>query len=85
MSHWPLLPRYPGSSLEKEMVTHSSILAWKVPWTEEPSRPQSMKLQRARHDLAEQPLGRGSALSRLGAELELRRSGTLPLATRMET
>ena len=28
--------------LEKEMVTHSSTLAWKIPWTEEPCRPQSM-------------------------------------------
>ena len=38
--------------LEKEMATHSSILAWKVPWTEEPSRLQSMGLQRVRHDWA---------------------------------
>ena len=36
--------------LEKEMVTHSSILAWKIPWTEEPDRLQSMQLQRAGHD-----------------------------------
>ena len=28
--------------LQKEMATHSSILAWKIPWTEEPDRPQSM-------------------------------------------
>ena len=28
-------------SLEKEMTTHSSTLAWKIPWTEEPGRPQS--------------------------------------------
>ena len=32
------------------MATHSSILAWKLPWTEEPGGPQSMGLQRARHD-----------------------------------
>ena len=32
-------------SLEKEMVTHSSILAWSIPWTEEPGRLQSMGLQ----------------------------------------
>ena len=38
--------------LEKEMATHSSILAWKIPWTEEPGRPQSMGLQRVRHDSA---------------------------------
>ena len=31
--------------LEKEMATHSSILAWRIPWTEEPDRPQSMGLQ----------------------------------------
>ena len=31
-----------GSSLEKEMATHSNILAWKIPWTEEPGRLQSM-------------------------------------------
>ena len=35
--------------LEKEMATHSSILAWKIPWTEEPSRLQSMGSQRVRH------------------------------------
>ena len=37
--------------LEKEMETHSSILAWAIPWTEEPGRPQSMGSQRVRHDL----------------------------------
>ena len=36
--------------LEKEMATHSSILAWKNPWTEESERLQSMGLQRVRHD-----------------------------------
>ena len=34
-----------GSSLEKEMATHSSILAWKMPWTEEPGGMQSMGMQ----------------------------------------
>ena len=38
--------------LEKEMATHSSILAWGIPWTEEPGRLQSMGLQRVGHDLA---------------------------------
>ena len=33
--------------LEKEMATHSSTLAWKIPWTEEPSRLQSIGPQRA--------------------------------------
>ena len=36
--------------LEKEMATHSSILAWKIPWTEEPGRLQSMGLQGVRHN-----------------------------------
>ena len=36
--------------LEKEMATHSSTLAWKTPWTEEPGRLQSMELQRVGHD-----------------------------------
>ena len=36
--------------LEKEMATHSSILAWRIPWTEEPGRLQSMGSQRVRHD-----------------------------------
>ena len=38
--------------LEKEMATHSSILAWKIPWTEKPGRLQPMGLQRVRHDWA---------------------------------
>ena len=46
----------PGSGrfLEKEMATHSSILTWEIPWTEEPGRLQSMRWQRVRHDLAAQ-------------------------------
>ena len=35
--------------LEKEMATHSSILAWRIPWKEEPGRLQSMGLQRVGH------------------------------------
>ena len=43
---------FPGlqNSLEKEMATHSSILAWRIPKTEEPGRLQSMGSQRVRHD-----------------------------------
>ena len=41
------------------MAPHSSTLAWKIPWTEEPGRLQSMGLQRVRHDLA-------TSLSRVG-------------------
>ena len=36
--------------LEKEMATHSSILAWRIPWMEEPGGLQSMGSQRVRHD-----------------------------------
>ena len=36
--------------LEKGMATHSSILAWRIPWTEEPGRLQSVALQRIGHD-----------------------------------
>ena len=42
----PGLERPPG----EEMATHSSILAWKIPWTEEPGGLQSLKSQRVRHD-----------------------------------
>ena len=35
--------------LEKEMATHSSILAWRIPWTEEPTRLQSIGTQRVRY------------------------------------
>ena len=37
--------------LEKEMLAHSSILAWRIPWTEEPGGLQSMRLQRVEHNL----------------------------------
>ena len=39
--------RSPG---EEILATHSSILAWRIPWTEEPGRLQSMRSQRVRHD-----------------------------------
>ena len=38
-------------ALEKEMATHSSILAWRIPWTEKPGRLRSMGSARVRHDL----------------------------------
>ena len=49
--------------LEKELATHSSILAWKIPWTEEPGGLQSMESPRVGHDRATNTLGfpRGSA------------------------
>ena len=37
-------------ALEEVMTTHSSILAWKIPWTEEPDRLQSMGSQRVKHN-----------------------------------
>ena len=40
----------PEDPLEKEMATHSSILAWRIPWTDEPGGLQSMGSQRVRHD-----------------------------------
>ena len=36
--------------LEKGMATHTSILAWRIPWTEKPGGLQSMELQRVRHN-----------------------------------
>ena len=36
--------------LEKEVATHSSILAWRIPWTEEPGGLQSIGSERVRHD-----------------------------------
>ena len=40
--------------LEKGMATHSSILAWRIPWAEEPGGLQSMGLQRVGHDWVQQ-------------------------------
>ena len=45
-----VLPLGQEDSLEKEMATHSSIPAWKIPWTEEPGGLQSMESQRVGHD-----------------------------------
>ena len=49
---WETRVRFLGleDSLEKEMATHSSILAWKIPWTEEPGGLQSTGSQRLGHD-----------------------------------
>ena len=49
---WETRVRSPGweDPLEKEMATHSSTLAWRIPWREEPGRLQSMGLQRVRHN-----------------------------------
>ena len=56
VKHWPIMrePRVQslgwGDLLEKEMAPHCSIFAWKIPWTEELGRLQSMGSQRIRHD-----------------------------------
>ena len=51
--HFLLLPSLGWEDpLEKEMATHSSILIWRIPWTEEPDGLQSLGSQRVRHDLA---------------------------------
>ena len=49
---WETRVRFLGREdpLEKEMAIHSSTLAWKIPWREEPDRLQSMGLQRVGHD-----------------------------------
>ena len=49
---WEAWVRFLGREdpLEKEMAIHSSTLAWKIPWTEEPDRLQSMGSQRVGHD-----------------------------------
>ena len=44
-----LIPQW-GRPLEESMATHSSILAWRIPWTKEPGKLQSMGSQRAGHD-----------------------------------
>ena len=51
--------------LEKEMATHSSILAWKIPWTEDPGRLQSMGSQRVGHNWA-------TSLSFLGLKVKVK-------------
>ena len=43
--------------LEKEMATHSSILAWEIPWIEEPGGLQSMGWKRVKHRQATEPAG----------------------------
>ena len=45
-----LIPDLERYTLEKEMVTHSSILAWRISWTEKPGRLQSIGLQRSGHE-----------------------------------
>ena len=64
-----------GRSPEEEMATYSSILAWEIPWTEEPGRIQSMGSQRVGHDLwlnnnsgyqYQHSEGKGQSISKVG-------------------
>ena len=60
--------------LEKEMATHCSTLAWKIPWTEEPGSLQSMGSQRVRHDLATSlslSLTQGTDVKQLDQQLDM--------------
>ena len=50
--HETRIPREPWCILEEGMATHSSNLAWRIPWTEEPGGPQSMGSQRVGHNWA---------------------------------
>ena len=52
LARWETWVRSLGQEdlLEKEMATHSSIIAWRIPWMEEPGRLQSMGWQRVEHD-----------------------------------
>ena len=52
MQETPVQPLGPEDALEKEMATHSCILAWKILWTEEPGGLQSMGSQRVGYDRA---------------------------------
>ena len=52
-----------GDPLEKGMATHASILAWKIPWTKEPSGLQSMGSQKSYTQLSRYTTGSGSILS----------------------
>ena len=49
--------------LEKGMITHSSILAWRIPWTEKPGGLQSMGAQRGGHNLVTKQLGLNNAIA----------------------
>ena len=52
--HWQM-DSLPLSLLEKEMATHYSILAWEIPWTEEPDKLQSMEWQKSWTQISKPP------------------------------
>ena len=57
--------------MEEEIATHSSILAWKIPWTEEPGGLQSVELQRVGHDLATEHTQEAKSLGQYHKHLSL--------------
>ena len=57
---WGKLKGEGGCQVEKEMATHSSILAWKIPWTEDPGGLQSMGSQKVGHDWTHQQVEKES-------------------------
>ena len=73
--------------LEKEMATHSSILAWRIPWTEEPGGLQSMESQRVGHDWAVWILGRQTVIKPSSClcilPLEMEDEGSLKMQLRI--
>ena len=62
--------------LEEEMATHSSVLAWKVPWTEEPGGIQSMGSQRVRQDWSD-PAGTHAQIQKILSNYEFQLDGKL--------
>ena len=64
-----------GRSPEKEMATHSSILAWRIPWTEEPGDLQSMGSQRVRHNWATNTVLHGDSKKFIGCQEQGGREG----------
>ena len=59
----------PASNLEKEMATHSSILAWEIPWTEEPGELQFMGVQKSWTNLQTKQQEQQIRFKQLGWEL----------------
>ena len=59
----PVRPLGREDPLERETGVHSTILAWRIPWTEEPGGLHSMGLQRVRHDLVNEQQEKGKQLS----------------------
>ena len=55
--------------LEKEMATHSSILAWRIPWAEDTGGLQSMESQRVGHDLTTKQTNKKDSHSTLGGDV----------------